>query len=102
MSGCCDSTSGTKSTTWKSGREAIAWLLPIATLAFIPKCPACVAAYVALWTGLGLSFSAAAYLRGALLLLCIASLLLLIVKQLGRRAAFFRYFNKETEQCNTK
>jgi len=36
------------------------WLL-------IPKCPVCLAAYVALWTGLGLSFGAATYVRWSLL-----------------------------------
>jgi hypothetical protein len=35
-----------------------------------------------LWTGLGLSIATATYLRWALLLLCVASLLFLIVKRL--------------------
>jgi hypothetical protein len=49
----------------------------------MPKCPACLAAYVAVGTGLGLSLSAAAHLRASLLILCIALLLYLMVKRLG-------------------
>jgi hypothetical protein len=33
----------------------------------MPKCPVCLAAYVTLWTGLGLSFAQATYLRWSLL-----------------------------------
>jgi hypothetical protein len=57
---------------------------------------------VTLWTGLGLSLSTATYLRWVLLFLCVASLLFLIVERLDRTGAIFRYFKKETGQCNTK
>lgn len=39
-------------------------------LLLMPKCPACVAAYIALATGLSLSFSGAAFLRTSVLVLC--------------------------------
>jgi hypothetical protein len=83
-------------------REVFAWALPSAVLVLVPKCPACLAAYVAVWTGLGLSLSAATYLRWALLFLCVASLLFLVVSRLDRLGVGFRYFQRGTEQCNTE
>jgi hypothetical protein len=68
----------------------------------VPKCPACLAAYVALWTGIGLSLPTATYVRWLLLFLCAASLLFLIVQRWDRVRLIFSYFKKETEQCETR
>jgi len=103
MSACCNVASDRKTPGWAQRvREIFAWVVPSAILALLPKCPACLAAYVALWTGLGLSLSTATYMRWAMLLLCVASLLFLIVKRLGRVTAVFSYTGKETEQCDSK
>jgi hypothetical protein len=66
-------------TPWR-GRIAaiIQWALPVATLALVPKCPACVAGYVVLFTGIGLSLPAAAALRWTLIALSSAALAYLL------------------------
>jgi hypothetical protein len=103
MSACCHAARNRKTPTWtRRVREVSAWVLPSAILVLVPKCPACLAAHVAIWTGFGLSLSTATYLRWGLLVLCVASLLFLMVNRRDRITAIFSYFKKETEPCNTK
>jgi hypothetical protein len=84
MYACCSERFPHKRGSWGGRcREVAAWVLPSALLTLMPKCPACVAAYVAVWTGLGLSFTTASYLRTVLLIFCIASLLYLVVTRIG-------------------
>jgi hypothetical protein len=66
----------------------IQWALPLTTLALMPKCPACIAAYVLFFTGIGLSLSAATALRWTLIafsLSALAWLLLRAARQPARR-----------------
>jgi hypothetical protein len=51
----------------------------------LPKCPACLAAYVSLATGLALSVQSAAILRVALVALSIASLSYFLYRTLSLR-----------------
>lgn len=106
MSRCCEAANSGKSKPLiPEVREFPAWLLPSAVLMFVPKCPACFAAYVALWTGLGLSLTTATYLRLAMILLCVTSLLFLAVRRFSRRrisCSQFTCFNKELKKCNIK
>jgi hypothetical protein len=60
------------------------WVIPGTVLALLPKCPACVAAYVAGATGLGISVAEASYLRTAAIVVCAASLLAIALRTLRR------------------
>jgi hypothetical protein len=68
---------------WLRRRGEIAgWLVPSVTLALLPKCPVCVAAYVALATGIGISLPAATCLRAMLVVVCVASLVFIAARRL--------------------
>lgn len=62
------------------------WAIPLATLALVPKCPACVAAYVFLFTGIGLSLQTAAVLRWGLIVLSVVPVAFLLVSTARRMA----------------
>lgn len=71
---------------WRSRIAAtLQWALPVTTLALVPKCPGCVAGYVLLLTGMGISFTAAATLRWSIIGLSITALAYLAIRA-GRRA----------------
>ena len=61
-------------------RGAAAWALPSVALALVPKCPLCIAAYLAIGGGLSVSLSTAMQLRTALVWLCWSALMLLAVR----------------------
>ena len=71
---CCESTPCGTGLDMPAARPSFAgrllrltgWLVPSTILVLMPKCPACLAAYVAIGTGLALTASTASYLRAAL------------------------------------
>jgi len=60
------------------------WAVPGALLALMPKCPMCLAGYVALWTGIGLSLPAVAGVRVALIAASAGVLVFLVIRELRR------------------
>jgi hypothetical protein len=68
-------------------RNAAGWIAPSVGLALLPKCPLCVAAYLAIATGVGISLTTAAYLRTSFELLCLGSLGYLAARRLVRLLA---------------
>lgn len=78
---CCENV---RPSLFGRGVVAAKWIVPSAVLALIPKCPLCVAAYIALATGVGISFTTAAYLRSAAIAGCLLCLTCLAAKFLYR------------------
>ena len=71
-------------TEWRRPVEIAGWIIPGTMLALLPKCPACVGAYVAFFSGVGVSLATAARLRSLLVILCLASLLFVALRRLQR------------------
>ena len=78
---CCEA--GPRQTGRRGYLRGAEWFVPGAVLALLPKCPACLAAYVALGTGLALPTSTAAYLRMALVVLSLGALSYSAVRRLA-------------------
>ena len=74
MSCCCQDV---KPTARRRVATLVGWVVPTAILALVPKCPLCVAAYAAALTGIGISISAATFLRSSIIVAATATLLVM-------------------------
>ena len=81
MKSCCDFPKPTPS---KRIAGVFSWIAPGAVLALMPKCPACLAAYIALGTGIGVSVPVADNLRLTVLALSFAVLGALVIRATAR------------------
>ena len=80
--------------TWpRRVRGVVGWILPGALLALMPKCPMCLAAYVALCTGFTMSCSSVHILMRALAALCIGTMALCVVRRVVSRCQNKQTFN---------
>ncbi len=68
----------------KRATKTVSFLLSSVALIFMPKCPVCMAAYVALFTGLSVSTAAAGYLRLGLMVISLSVLAFLMLSGLRR------------------
>lgn len=85
---CCERSCRASLT--RRGVDVAGYVVPSVVLALLPKCPLCLAAYLALGTGFGITVSAAAHLRTLLLVLCVGCLLFMVTKHVLRWMALKR------------
>ena len=62
--------------------DSIRCVVPGAVLILLPKCPVCMAAWISVATGFGITVSAAGYLRISMIIVCVATLLYFVVRRL--------------------
>lgn len=82
----------------RRSREAAGWIVPSSVLALLPKCPACIVAYLALGSGIGISVPTAIYLRMGLVILCVGSLAFCVEARAEVNGAL-RFLTLQTQKC---
>jgi threonine/homoserine/homoserine lactone efflux protein len=83
---CCEAETPPR----RRGVDIAGTVIPTAVLVLLPKCPACLAAYLAIGTGIGVTISTAAHLRTLLLVVCVACLAYVAARHFLRRIAMRR------------
>jgi len=84
---CCRTQTGRKlQRSWR--RSASGCVGSGAMLALLPKCPVCIAGYLALWTGASIAMPIATRLRPMLEILFVALAVLLLVRCVAMRTRY--------------
>jgi hypothetical protein len=95
---CCEGAAAEISVARTSARSSFArrcytiaeWTIPAAGLMLVPKCPACLAAYIVLVSGVGISVTSAMYLKILLLTICAASIIYVAARRSRNLLALIR------------
>jgi hypothetical protein len=69
----------------RRGIDIAGTVVPTAILVLLPKCPACIVAYLAMATGVGVAVSTASHLRTLVLALCVACMAGVVGRWVFRR-----------------
>lgn len=96
MKPACKRRASSSSTRMAKRRRGLAWLLPGAGLALVPKCPACLAAWMAVAFGAGITPGTASTLHSGLIALCAGPPVLYIAHVVFRR----HFFSEPPSQDN--
>ena len=103
MKSCCcqKKSSATQPKTWlRRAREVAGWIIPGALLALMPKCPMCLAAYIALFSGATISCTSAHILMRTVTVLCISTLALCVVRRVVSWRQNKQAFNLQLTQAH--
>lgn len=65
-------------------KGAARWGVPALVLFLLPKCPMCIAAYVAMLTGIGLSMEAADWRRETTVAVCVLAIIVSFTRRMRR------------------
>ncbi|GEP45310.1 hypothetical protein [Brevifollis gellanilyticus] len=71
--------------TARAVKNGAGWIIPGVVLALMPKCPLCLAAWISLLLGIGVTTSTATALHGGVILLCVVLVTFFLVRQLLMR-----------------
>jgi hypothetical protein len=96
MTACCCGGGGRRRPLARRLSGAAASLLPGAALLLLPKCPLCLAAWLTIVTGIGVSGAAAVWVRGAIVVFGVSGLALAAAQIIRTRDALRR--SKESGQ----
>jgi hypothetical protein len=86
--GCCSSKRSDDLIAMRSWtgvvRRTVSWVVPGVVLAAMPKCPLCLAAYVAIFTGCGISLATASFAWWTMTAACVLALTYLVTASMLR------------------